>query len=292
MQLNIQKDQKELKQHGNYEFPVSFSVENIGDYEQGLFLWHWHEEIELTLILSGEIEYHVNNQSYILQAGEGLFVNSNALHAGFQVENNECMYLSVTFHPRFIYGYGGSVLQNKYVSFITENSSWGALKIENNEKQNGLLRLLEEIYQLILDKPNDFELEMHIALSNIWKSLYQYYSSVPEEKKTHQKNIQRLMSIIGYVQDHYNQEISLDDIADHVNICKSECCRFFKKHMNMTIMEYVMFLRVQRSLPMLKKGENITKVSGEVGFASTSYYGQVFKRYMNCTPREYKKQWQ
>ena len=63
------------------------------------------------------------------------------------------------------------------------------------------------------------------------------------------------------MEQHYNQEISLDDIAEHVNICKSECCRFFKKHMNMTIFEYLMFLRIQKSLPLLKEGESVTKTA-------------------------------
>lgn len=95
--------------------------------------------------------------------------------------------------------------------------------------------------------------------------------------------------MVSYMEERYNQDISLKDVASHVNICRSECCRFFKKHMNMTIFEYLMFLRVQKSLPYLKAGESVTKTAGLVGFASPAYYGQIFKRYMKCTPKEYQK---
>ena len=70
MQINIEKNQKEIKAHGNYSFPVNVSVEKIEAYEQGAFLWHWHPEIELTWIMSGEMEYRVNDQSYLLKKDE------------------------------------------------------------------------------------------------------------------------------------------------------------------------------------------------------------------------------
>ncbi len=53
MQIHTEKNQKEIKRHGNYEFPVNISPESIQSYEQGYFLWHWHPEIELTWIYPG-----------------------------------------------------------------------------------------------------------------------------------------------------------------------------------------------------------------------------------------------
>ena len=70
MQIITQENQKELKEHGNYAFPVNISIEKIQSYEKGLFLWHWHPEVELTVILSGQIEYQVEDTTYTLSAGE------------------------------------------------------------------------------------------------------------------------------------------------------------------------------------------------------------------------------
>ncbi len=52
-----------------------------------------------------------------------------------------------------------------------------------------------------------------------------------------------------------------------------------------------MSLRVQNSLPLLKQGESISRTAAMAGFTSAAYYGQIFKRYMNCTPKEYKARW-
>ena len=290
MQINISKNQKEQKEHGNFAFPVNVSLEKIESYEQGSFLWHWHPEVELTWIMSGAIEYHVNENTYHLKAGDILFGNSGTLHAGYMEDNQECTYLSITFHPRFLYGYENSILQLKYVDFITSNSIWSSLLItEEQESYTYILELVKNIYKISKKCNEDYELQIHIMLLQIWQKLYQHFSSLPENEKNSPQYLDRLRTIISYIEEHYNQEITLEEIASTVNICKSECCRFFKKHMGITIFDYILLLRIQKSLPLLRDGENITKVAGMVGFSSPSYYSSIFKKYMKCTPREYKK---
>lgn len=330
IQINTENNKKEIKDHGDYAFPVNISVERIENYEQGVFLWHWHPEIELTLILSGEMEYHVNQETYHMREGEVLFGNSRTLHAGYRIGREKCTYLSITFHPRFLYGYEGSILQTKYVNFITENADRGSLKITEkvneeiekarmkggNIKENSIMEesttegsieenikesveeiekdsaceimsYMKKIYVLSRQKPEDYELQVHENLMKIWGNLYRYYSGKPEQKKKYGRQFERIREMFDYIEEHYQEEIRLEDIARSVNLCKNECCRFFKKHTNMTIMEYVLFYRINKSLPLLQAGQTITQTAGMVGFSNAAYYGQIFKRYMGCTPKKY-----
>lgn len=291
MQLHTEKDQKEIKKHGNYEFPVHISLEKIQSYEQNSFPWHWHPEIELTWIMSGQIEYFVNDEKYLLKEGEGLFCNSNSLHSGYMKDGKDCSYLSVTFHPRFIYGYENSLLQTKYVDFIISNESWHSLRLKaETDWHQDIIGRIRHIYQMLQTPPPDYELRVHLILAEIWQKLYLYYSSLPVSGQQPQKNLTRLRDILSFIQEHYARELTLDEIAEHVNICKSECCRFFKKYMKMTIFEYILFLRIQNSLPLLRAGESITKIAGMTGFSTSAYYGQIFKRYMGCSPSKYRKE--
>ncbi len=291
MQIITQKNQKELKKHGNYAFPVHISIEEIQSYEKGVFLWHWHPEIELTLILSGEIKYQVDSATYILAAGDGLFCNSNSLHSGRMIEKKECTYLSITFHPRFLYGYENSILHTKYVSFITANESWSSLVLKNSVLwQQEILSSIMEIYKLSKNPEPDFEMQAHLLLMHIWQKLYRHFSTQPDREIKSSHHLQRLRDMITFIEEHYHQEITLDDVAKVANICKSECCRFFKKHMGMTIFDYILYIRVQHSLPLLTGADSITEVASMAGFSSPSYYSQIFKRYMKCTPMEYKKE--
>ena len=183
MQIIIQNNQKELKEHGNYAFPVNISVEQIQSYEQGAFLWHWHPEIELTLILSGEMEYQVNDSIYILKQGEGLFCNSNSLHSGHMLDEKDCTYLSVTFHPRFLYGYENSILHSKYINFITANEAWSSLTLQPSVPwQKDILANMEDIYDLSKSTDSDFEMQVHMLLMNIWQKIFRHFSTQPSKE--------------------------------------------------------------------------------------------------------------
>ena len=83
--------------------------------------------------------YYVNDRKYLLSEGEGLFGNSNTLHSGYMKDGQDCDYLSVTFHPRFIYGYENSLLQTKYVDFITSNEPVSYTHLDVYKRQ-GLCR--------------------------------------------------------------------------------------------------------------------------------------------------------
>lgn len=289
MQIITQENQKELKEHGNYAFPVNISLEKIESYEKGVFLWHWHPEVELTLILSGEMEYQVDDQTYILSKGQGLFCNCNSLHSGHMRNDSNCSYISVTFHPRFLYGYENSILHTKYFHFITSNEAWTSLQLKDSvDWQQQILTLLLQIYENSQEPALDFEFSLHQDLMRIWRHLYHYFLAQPTSPSKAKQPLQRLRDLLTFIEAHYNQELSLEEIAKSVNICKSECCRFFKKHMGMTIFDYILYLRIQKSLSMLTESDSITAVASKVGFSSPSYYSQIFKRYMKCTPMEYK----
>ena len=292
IRIQTEKNRKEVKQHGDYKFPVNISPEAIQSYEQHAFMWHWHPEIELTWFVSGQMEYVINDQNYLVHAGQGMFCNSNALHAGYMIDEQDCDYISITFHPRFIYGYENSILQTKYVDFITSNDFWSSLVLKPEISwQNEIIENIKEIYKLSQINPTspDFELRVHIIICEIWHRLYQYYVQLSQDTPQPQKHLQRLRDILSYIQAHASEDVSLEDIASHAGLCKSECCRFFKKYMKMTIFDYLLSTRIQNSLPLLLEGENITTIASLVGFSSPAYYGQIFKRYMGTSPSQYRK---
>ncbi|MDD3277556.1 MAG: AraC family transcriptional regulator [Lachnospiraceae bacterium] len=293
MQIQINTDKRELKPHGQLSFPVLVTQEILSRYERGAFSWHWHPEVELTLIMEGSISYQINSQIFQLHAGDGIFCNSNALHTGHMINQEDCYYISITFHPRMIYGFEGSALQTEFVNPILDSNSFSAFLFSPDIPwQHQVLEQMRDIFTLSLEHPSAFEMRTQQLLSSIWTSLYLYGNTSDSPLSLLQgKNVERLRCILLYIQEHYMEHITLEDIADQINICKSECCRFFKKHMQQSLFDYLLYYRVEKSLALLADHTmSIAEISELTGFCNPAYFSRVFKKQLQTSPTQYRSE--
>ena len=293
VQIRTNQEKKELKEHGNYAFPVMVSEERLSAYG-GAFLWHWHPEVELTIVLEGEILYQVGERTWHLGSGQGLFCNSNALHTGRMAGAGDCRYISITFNTKVLYGYSASLLYTKYIHPVLRDTSVPAFPLrQDGGWQQEVLKRLAEIWDVYQAKGETMEMEIQLDLMAIWLEIYRHGSQRENMAKTElDRNQERIRAILRFIQEHYEEKITLDQIAAQVNICKSECCRFFKKYMHVTMFDYLLAYRIDQSLPWLAQGDReITEVAGRCGFANPCYYTRVFKRMKGCTPMEYRRRY-
>lgn len=294
MQLLINENQKELKSHGDYSFSVAVSEEVLSNYERGIFLWHWHPEIELTFVIDGEIIYQVNNQVYHLKEGDGLFCNSNALHTGHMINDKNCHYISITFHPRIVYGYEGSSIYQNYVKPVTDSDFLGSFCFhEDIVWQKSILNEMKEIYGLYFSQEDFYDFKIQQKLSTIWLTFYANYIHTQcdaLESTGTSRDVERLRKILSFLDTNYAKKITLEDISKEVGLCKGECCRFFKRMMDKSLFDYILYYRIEKSLPLLaQKNLSVTDIAEQTGFSSSSYYARVFKEQFQCSPREYRR---
>lgn len=96
--------------------------------------------------------------------------------------------------------------------------------------------------------------------------------------------------MITFIQENYQQKLELDDIARNVHLCKSECCRIFKRYMKESLFDYLLKYRIEQSLPDILAGEeSLTEIALHSGFADSNYFSKVFHRLKGCSPRDYRK---
>lgn len=291
MELRVNTERRELKTHGTYEFPVSVSRKRLSSYGTGAFPWHWHDEVELTLVLSGEIDYRVNDSRYLLAAGQGLFCNADALHSGCRAESGaDCDYVSLTFHPRLLGGYEGCVIRQKFVDSIVGSDALPSLALSPDEPwQARALEAVGKIYRLSRERPEIYELEVQRLLLGVWGDLYRHWEDQGARPSDPEK-VERLRVILSYLHQNYGEKVTLEDVAKQVGLCKSECCRFFRRQMRQSLFEYLLDYRVGRSLPLLKAGDaTVAEVASRVGFSNPAYFSKVFRSRMKRSPREYQK---
>ena len=290
MQIITNQFQKELKQHGNEQFPFLVSYQKLSEYESGSFMWHWHPEIEITYVQKGTMCYKVNHMVYHLKEGDIVFNNSGALHSGTMENQEDCAYIPVTFDSRLIYGFFQSTINSKYVDPVIQDSMLPAICIDQSESWHKPFReYLLRIIALDEKKPDFYELDITICLQSMWRLLLEHITYEPQTSRENSLEYDRIKKILSYIEENYQNKITLNDIAGHIHLCESECTRLFKRHMNTTLFAFLQEYRIERSLEFLQADQPVSAVADKAGFSDPNYYSKVFAKIKGCSPREYRK---
>lgn len=289
MQIITNQFQKELKQHGNEQFPFLVSYQKLSEYESGSFMWHWHPEIEITYVQKGTMCYKVNHMVYHLKEGDIVFNNSGALHSGTMENQKDCAYIPVTFDSRLIYGFFQSTVNSKYVDPVIQDSMLPAICIDQSEPWHKPFReYLLRIIALDEKKPDFYELDITICLQSMWRLLLEHITYEPQASRENSLEYDRIKKILSYIEENYQNKITLNDIAGHIHLCESECTRLFKRHMNTTLFAFLQEYRIERSLEFLQDDQPVSAVADKAGFSDPNYYSKVFAKIKGCSPREYR----
>ena len=289
MQIITNQFQKELKQHGNEQFPFLVSYQKLSEYESGSFMWHWHPDIEITYVQKGTMCYKVNHMVYHLKEGDIVFNNSGALHSGTMENQKDCAYIPVTFDSRLIYGFFQSTVNSKYVDPVIQDSMLPAICIDQSEPWHKPFReYLLRIIDLDEKKPDFYELDITICLQSMWRLLLEHITYEPQASRENSLEYDRIKKILSYIEENYQNKITLNDIAGHIHLCESECTRLFKRHMNTTLFAFLQEYRIERSLEFLQDDQPVSAVADKAGFSDPNYYSKVFAKIKGCSPREYR----
>ncbi|MDP4085311.1 MAG: AraC family transcriptional regulator [Bacillota bacterium] len=283
----VDQSLKELTEHRTVVLPIACYETVINQNINGYIPLHWHDEIQFVLIVKGEAVFHINEEKHVVREGEGLFINSGCLHMAKDKKDSGCVYICLNVSPHFVLS---QELYQTYVNPYIQATNLPYLHLDSKEIwAKNILNAIVKINQLIHQKPPYYEIDINLQLTLIWKNLIINGFQLEYEQIEMLKN-HRIKQMLNWIHTHYAEKIRLDDIARAGQLSRSECCRYFKRILKKTPLNYVTDYRIQKSLVLLQQSEsNVTDVAYQIGFNSTSYFIDQFKKSMNLTPNAYKK---
>lgn len=296
--IHVAEDLKELKTHGDFEYPVGVYEVNMKNMYMETVRWHWHDELELIFVHEGCGNFHVRDDSYILSEGQGMLINQGMLHSFSIAEGSEnCIYSSIVFHPSFLFPYSQTKLCSIYLHPVISNQSLAGLPFsEDMPYEKEILDLLRQIIEINKERQYCYELYTKDYLLRLWILLLERH--IRENRISSEAGDSRISmdetrakEAIRFIEEHYADPISLDDIAASIHVSRSECCRCIRRCMKMTPFEYLMKYRIFIAAGLLcneDSDDSVATLASKVGFNSSSYFNKLFRKYMNCTPTQYK----
>ncbi len=283
--LEMKNDRSEKVHYDYPDYPIYIRRALLSSYSDYAAPAHWHDDIEFTVVLSGEMQYNVNGETVTLAENEGVFVNARQMHFGFSAKRNECDFICILLHPLMLcatYAY-----ERDFVLPVLQNRNAAYVKLHTDILwQKKIVEWVKAIYfgrnepTAVLKTQNFF--------SGIWIQLYE--NTFFEGKvKNQDSNLSTLKKMVGFIQQNYTAKIELSDIAAAGAVGQSKCFALFSKYIGQTPNRYLTQYRLDKSAGLLKDTDKtVTEIAAAVGFNSSSYYAETFRKWYGKSPSAYR----
>lgn len=248
-------EQKESARHGETLFPMQKYITKL-DLVYPVVTTHWHEEAELTLITEGEGLYQIDLVDYEVKKGDILFVPPLLLHSVSlaQSQNEEMISETYVFHLNFLGGNSTDICSTRYfVPIMNHELILPCLITPKHPAYVSIRKIFRQIAALYHEEVPGYELALKGLFLQVIFLLLQYSTKqaknvLPEEGTPADK----LKNVLDYIEIHYAQTISVEELAKICCFSEYHFMRFFKKHMNMTCVEYVNNVRLEKAVELFE----------------------------------------
>lgn len=286
--MNQNPKLQEPVQHGSALFPLEF-YHCVFPLGPGGLPVHWHEEFEITLVRKGSCTYQIGLTPYPISEGDFLLLPPGTLHGTLERPDNEFITDSFVFRLDMLMSQLPDSCTARYLSPLSDGRTRFPVCLPRFSDAAGLLTgPFRQICRILLEKPPCYELEVKSGLLHLFFLLY---SHVPFEQQP-PENIQiteKLKCVLQFIHDHYQQTVTVKELAALCHFSEYHFMRFFKRHMNMTCIEYLNQYRLEMAARKLLQTElPITDIALETGYNNISYFNRIFRKKFGITPKEYR----
>ncbi|MDO5402634.1 MAG: cupin domain-containing protein [Eubacteriales bacterium] len=146
---------KEVKRHGSEGFPMGVYLDDFSHFQNGYICWHWHNEVQFTLIIKGEFTCQVGSEKLLLSPGDSIFINSCALHQIVPCKKSYGKLYSFIWKADMLAGNMECDLYHSCIENILNDSRKYYIYNKNNKNRAKMNAALIRIAGLFSEKPED-----------------------------------------------------------------------------------------------------------------------------------------
>lgn len=296
MDQALRRSLKESRSHGDERLPFGTYWFRYGSGEHVIDC-HWHDEAEIFYCIEGETLFQVDTDYFPISAGDAVFIDGGDLHAAHAHGKEGCTFFSFVFDTNLLLAsvHYDAVQENLIIPFQERTATFPRIIKQKEEDQLNLLSHIASIMKKCKERLPGYE-------GAVKGHLFLMLSDIVSQNKacnrlTNNRNesskIERLKTVIEYIQLNYHNPIRLSELAVLVPMSEGQFCRFFKSMTRQTPMDYINSYRIRQAIELLRQPDRkISDIALEVGYDNISYFIRVFRKVMNCSPSEFRKKLQ
>lgn len=276
--------------NGTKEKENSFKNSSVRVYDNVIgddYPQHCHTKLEIIMPINNQYTVYCDKQKYSLSEGEILIISSGVPHRIIAPAFGRRLIILADLTPLYSMG--------EFENLVSYMSPVIHLTPENSAK------ICERLQKIIYSIASEYENDVIYRDTAIYTKLLsllvlvcrnrEAVVPVSEGNSSMQAEYSRLLlPVCDYINNHFNENITLDQVADLAGFSKYHFSRVFRRYADVSFYQYLNNKRIMQATKLLMETNlTIMEVAYQCGFSSISSFIRMFKIHKSCTPSEYKE---
>lgn len=300
-QTSQQPSLKEKQSHGTRLFPCAY-YHFCNPSHRLRVRHHWHEEVEIVYLHHGSFKLDINMEPYGTDRECFLFINSGELHSlrSLSMEFDE---QAVVFSPSMLLFQDYDSIDESILLPLTQNKLTFPRFLDQTSPFFSAFRSCYQQISHIFSQSKETLITGEQILTDDVISQLQIKAGILQligilmeaglmcqSPRTESQKITAIKTVLSYITDHYHEKLYVQDLASQVNMNEQYFCRFFKRSIGKTPIDYINDYRLNKVIRLLETGDaQITEICLECGFNNMGNFQRLFKQKTGITPLQYRK---
>ena len=300
-QTSQQPSLKEKQSHGTRLFPCAY-YHFCNPSHRLRVRHHWHEEVEIVYLHHGSFKLDINMEPYGTDRECFLFINSGELHSlrSLSMEFDE---QAVVFSPSMLLFQDYDSIDESILLPLTQNKLTFPRFLDQTSPFFSAFRSCYQQISHIFSRSKETLITGEQILTDDVISQLQIKAGILQligilmeaglmcqSPRTESQKITAIKTVLSYITDHYHEKLYVQDLASQVNMNEQYFCRFFKRSIGKTPIDFINDYRLNKVIRLLETGDaQITEIYLECGLNNMGNFQRLFKRKTGITPLQYRK---
>ncbi len=276
---------------------TDFSIENLDP--TFLFCWkgtrtkdepnyHSHDYLEVAFVLSGNGKYRIDDEIYDIQEGDLLILNPGIKHQALLNETGE------DGTTEFFVGCMNFQLMGEEENCLPLPEGSCILHTTGDLRQK-LFRICSSMeVEKASSKIGRYFMLKSYMIQMILLIIREQYQPLEHAEGYAFESVNKkyvVEQIVNYFEDHYNEKISLDSIAENMYLSTFYISKIFKSETGDTPIRHLINIRLEKARELLEKGHpgSIQEIAAMVGYEDAYHFSKLFKKHYGISPSQAKK---
>ena len=261
---------------------------------------HSHDFIELVFFAEGESVHDYAGKQFPLAPGDVFIIHPGEPHAYVESKKARvlnCIFLAEALMPDIEYlkrmdGFFDLVMVDPF--FRSETGLRGKMHLDSATRIR-VEELLTAMHQELERKQSGFEAAARAMLVQLLVLVARYRAQLNSEAQaadSEELSGKRTLirDCIRYIEEHYPEEIRLDNLADRAYLSPEYFSKVFKRLTSQTPIEFINSVRLDKAKQLLASSSlSVTEIAYRTGFHDGNYFSRLFKKTTGFTPGDYRK---